>query len=277
MESEEHANIFHYIPSEQLIGELNNDLICFICYGVSFKPIYLKCCEHLICLDCVKQYLRLYNKCPLCKSGIKFDRPSRIIMRLFERLVLKCHKCEVAVEYNNYFPHMVSCTESNYRYCRTCETLYQEEHNCNLIKYGGHSYNQVEAKFFQFLGKKRLIKNNREDSVYEPVLHKHKLIFTNIRWDTAYLRVGWECDYCNALFDKNKGSYFCDDCKIDVCIDCYNKYDKNREKFVHRHELTTLSKYDWKCKDCKKYYEYRISISCEGCDIDTCLNCYIKN
>jgi hypothetical protein len=281
-QNEQDTQLFHYMPAEQVIGEINNDLICFICFGVSYKPIYLKCCEHLICLDCVKQYLRQYKKCPLCKASIKFDRPSRIITRLFEKILFQCPSCSIGVEYKNYFLHMINCNEElkNLGFCKSCERLYIEgTHDCNIIEYGNHNYNPMEAKFFQFLGKKRLLPKGSPQGggVFEPVLHKHRLVFTNIRYETGYIRVGWECDYCNTRYDKNKGSYFCNECSIDICQGCYDKYVNNKEKFIHRHELTALSKYDWKCKVCKKFYEYRISFTCDGCNIDACLNCYIKN
>ena len=277
----ENNKLIHYIPSENIKDDhKNDDLICFVCMGISFKPIYLKCCDHLICFDCVKQYITNYTKCPLCKSNIKFDKPSRIILRMFEKLKFQCKKCELEINYDDYFPHMINCEREYYNnidFCKECKTLYSNLHDCNILYYGNHNLNIIEAKFFIFLSKKRILKRN--NSNISCIIHNHSLNYTNIKPAIAYLRYGWECDTCSSKFDKNVPSYYCVECNIDICKTCIEKLSRSKKKNLDLdiHHLSPDIKYGWKCDLCRKSFEYRMSLSCSECRFYACLNCFIKN
>lgn len=59
----------------QMVERLNNEIKedCIICKGENRKPIFLPCCQNLICSECVISWICNKPNCPLCRSEIKED------------------------------------------------------------------------------------------------------------------------------------------------------------------------------------------------------------
>jgi hypothetical protein len=101
----------------------------------------VKCCERLICSECIKSVLKYAYKCPYCNNqNITIDKPPKIISRLFENLTFKCPNsiCKEKIKYYFYFDHIYNtCNhkDGNSKYCKDCETIVDKEHTCKENKY----------------------------------------------------------------------------------------------------------------------------------------------
>jgi hypothetical protein len=132
----------YIIPVSDLAVVTNvDDLTCIICLNICFKPVMVKCCERLICSECIKSVLKYAYKCPYCNNqNINFDKPPKIISRLFENLIFKCTKtgCQEKIKYYFYFDHMYntcSYKEDKYKFCKDCESIVDKIHTCKDSKY----------------------------------------------------------------------------------------------------------------------------------------------
>jgi hypothetical protein len=56
---------------ERLNLEINSE--CIICNGENKKPIFLPCCQNLICSECILTWICNKPNCPLCRNEIKKD------------------------------------------------------------------------------------------------------------------------------------------------------------------------------------------------------------
>jgi len=139
--------ISYSLPVSQLVKPENiEDLTCYICLGICFRPIILKCCEHLLCMNCAKQFLLKKNFCPYCKeTKLDFSLPSKLVSRFFDNLIFYCPNkkkgCNEQVRYSVYFEHATNCEKSDSQsiydklgFCKKCFILYpkgKETHICN--------------------------------------------------------------------------------------------------------------------------------------------------
>jgi hypothetical protein len=244
-----------HIPSENLL-ELENfksEFTCMICLGVVIKPLMLKCCDHLICTQCMKMYIRSSDttpRCPLCKHSLIYTIPNKILNRLYANLKVECTQCKSSQKMEEYFHHFFNeCKTTEKRYCKKCCEVYcstGEEHQCSVI---------VETK--------------------EPKLHEHNLKFTNLRKHVNYEKLGWICDYCEATYTPDEKSYHCKKCGLDICPICvFYVKDKSKAKNLHFHELALAKAVDWVCNVCKTQRATSYSWSCAACDFDVCLKCF---
>ena len=141
-------NIFNlHIPSENLIEYDNfiSEFTCMICLGIVIKPLQLKCCDHLICFECLKLYIRSScsaPRCPLCKHSLIYTNPSKILMRLYSSLKIKCISCAITLKQEGYFDHVFNqCNNKenkDHNFCKKCCEVYEtletgKEHKCPLL------------------------------------------------------------------------------------------------------------------------------------------------
>jgi hypothetical protein len=50
--------------------------MCCICHGLYVKPVTLPC-MHSYCLDCITEWSRINQCCPICRRQMEFDTASR--------------------------------------------------------------------------------------------------------------------------------------------------------------------------------------------------------
>ncbi len=132
-------NIESYnIPISDLAVTTNvDDLTCIICLNICAKPVMVKCCERLICSNCIKSVLKYSYKCPYCNNvNVSFERPPKIISRLFESLTFKCIRsdCSEKIKYYFYFDHIYNTCKfknNNLLFCKQCEIIAGNNHVCN--------------------------------------------------------------------------------------------------------------------------------------------------
>ncbi len=133
-----------HIPCENILEFENfkSEFTCMICLGLVIKPLMLKCCDHLICTDCLKLYIRASDstpRCPLCKHSLIYTTPNRILNRLYSNLKVKCTQCEATLKMDGYFNHFFNeCSISEKKFCKKCKDIYlvkneNDEHKCATI------------------------------------------------------------------------------------------------------------------------------------------------
>lgn len=145
MEQEINNNqtISYSMPTSDLVLTFNVDeLTCIICLNICFKPIVIVCCDRLICAECVKTMIKHSSKCPYCNNvNINFDKPSKIIYRLFENLLFRCPNkdCKENIKYYFYFDHIYNSCNFNAKkdlaYCKTCHIIHNKKdiHDCKKV------------------------------------------------------------------------------------------------------------------------------------------------
>lgn len=296
--------VSYLIPVNDLSVQTNvEDLTCIICLGICYKPVLITCCERLLCLECTKMMLKMSPnnlKCPYCnEQNIHFEKPSKLIVRLFENLTLYCPNkgkgCKESIKYHFYFDHLYnSC---NYKagneggFCKLCQKIYlinntSDSHQCdveNSLEVDSNS--EIERKLDEMYSNSPSSRNSSNNTntlakgtVYIPRLHVHNLSLTNERLNEGYQQ-GWLCELCNDnIRNPATKSYHCEQCIYDVCEKCC-LYISIRKPNInsHKHELNLeIRDFEWECQVCCNYYYKRRSWYCDLCDFDVCVYCYWK-
>ena len=55
---------------EMLTNRIKNGDICSICFCTQENKTVTKCCKNSFCFECICKWLKIQNKCPLCKTDI---------------------------------------------------------------------------------------------------------------------------------------------------------------------------------------------------------------
>ena len=86
----------------------------------------------------------------------------------------------------------------------------------------------------------------------------------------------WRCNGCASEIIGSY-SYYCFECDLDVCLNCFMKSNgKNPKNNNHPHELSVknLSQTGFGCDSCKsKNDKYMLRFRCNSCDFDICFKC----
>ena len=153
MDDKPENSISYNLQVSQLVKSENvEDLTCLICLGICFRPIILKCCEHLLCLNCAKQFVLKKSFCPYCKNtNLDFSLPSKLVSRFFDNLVFYCpnksNGCSEQIRYSSYFEHITNCNKMDLQsiytklnYCKKFFRMYyrHKDHSC----YDGCSFDK---------------------------------------------------------------------------------------------------------------------------------------
>ena len=153
---------------ENIINKDNKflDLICPICYNVLNDP---KSCSskkncHYFCKQCIDEYLKNNNNCPICKN--KFENKSKNeIENELHKLEFKClfykEGCNKVINYLEYFNHIHTCKYNN-------NLIYE----CKIDK-----YNYLNKEFEKCNNKGN--KEEMRDHFKRCGLIKYKCIFCN--------------------------------------------------------------------------------------------------
>jgi len=99
------------INKDNLITENENnsyDFICPICLNILNNPIF--CLpnnnSHSFCKKCIDEYLKINNKCPICKNIFEYLTNDNVSKEL-NKLKLKClfykEGCTKQINYSEYY------------------------------------------------------------------------------------------------------------------------------------------------------------------------------
>ena len=97
--------------------EVDEELLCSVCGGVLENPMQAMPCEHCFCSECIRQWLKHSQTCPIDRQPISNDtvvKAPRIVRNLIGRLSLTCANkdfgCEAVVRVDNLEGHLLECT-----------------------------------------------------------------------------------------------------------------------------------------------------------------------
>ncbi len=100
------------------------------------------------------------------------------------------------------------------------------------------------------------------------MLHSHPF--------TQSIGNGRKCDNCQAMI--NGPSTQCGQCNINLCLQCANKLMyQNPTSQKHQHPLQLTKRSAFNCDICKKSKTNSVSLFCQPCDFDSCVDCYLSN
>ena len=100
------------INAEQL--SLIEDLIkCPICFNYLNNPYECELCGGLFCEDCIQDWLKTKEKCPMRCPELKIKRADINARKLLNKIILKCQNfpdCKYTASYWELFAHEEKCT-----------------------------------------------------------------------------------------------------------------------------------------------------------------------
>ena len=72
-DSREGRDILQVLNLQDLLSIINkNDKdICPICFNECKSPVKSNACNHIFCFECLRAWLEIKNKCPLCRRFIR--------------------------------------------------------------------------------------------------------------------------------------------------------------------------------------------------------------
>jgi hypothetical protein len=127
-------------------------------------------------------------KCPNCNDlNIKFEKPSKLINRLFENLTFNCTNknkgCTENIKYHFYFEHIFnSCKydQLNLSYCKNCLSLYHKNnqpHICFKEKDDVENISELAKKLNELYLPSNLLSStnggNKKESIVKMTIPKY--------------------------------------------------------------------------------------------------------
>lgn len=114
-------------------GDVDEELVCPICYGVLEDPLQVPVCEHAFCRKCIQEWLQRQNNCPVDRetlSAVQLRQVPRILKNLLSRLTINCdnfsHGCTRQLKLDALPEHLEQC-EHNPKRPLPCES------GCGLV------------------------------------------------------------------------------------------------------------------------------------------------
>ena len=158
-------NILFYSIDDLIDKDKIENLICPICLLILRNPV---CCSdkinsHSFCKDCIDEFLKEKDKCPVCKLLFGYKNNNKIIDKL-NLLSFNCmHKnegCDKILSYSEYLNHINNCKYNNSKY------------ECQIRKY---NYKNKEFEKCGFIGNQEEIKKHFNICAF----NKNKCLFCN--------------------------------------------------------------------------------------------------
>ena len=103
--------ILFYSIDDLINKDKTEDLICPICLLILRNPI---CCSdkinsHSFCKECIDQYLKENNKCPVCKLNFEYKIDNKLndsLNKLSFECLFKKEGCKEILSYTEYLSHI---------------------------------------------------------------------------------------------------------------------------------------------------------------------------
>ena len=142
--------INYYDPNNLINKENVEDLLCPICSYIYNRPesCSYKANSHTFCKDCINNYLKDKNDCPICKLNFGHEIKKEIyneMNKLQFQCTFKNEGCNEIISYNKYLNHVNNCKYIIERY------------ECNIQKY---NYNKKEFEKCGYIGNKKEMENH---------------------------------------------------------------------------------------------------------------------
>ena len=157
--------ILFYSIEDSIDKDKDEDLICPICLQILCNPV---CCSdkinsHSFCKECIDEFLKEKEKCPICKLIFEYKINKNIIDKL-SLLSFYCkfknEGCDKILSYSEYLTHINECKYNNNKY------------ECQISKY---NYENIEFEKCGYIGNKKELKNHFNLCAF----YKMKCLFCN--------------------------------------------------------------------------------------------------
>ena len=104
------------IINREFFSDFDDILTCSLCLGFLIKPLQCISCQNNFCNDCLQTWDKKKDgnpKCPIkCKDSI-FLNNCKSVIKILEKLIIKCHKCLVEVNYQDLVNHLnITCVKN---------------------------------------------------------------------------------------------------------------------------------------------------------------------
>jgi len=269
-------------------------LQCFMCLSLCVQPLYLNCCEQLVCKICLENWTAFKNECPHCKKESPLANvPNRFILRIFDDIEVACRFTEAGCKDKPKYPFL-SSHEENCLYnqnrsveCISCKKMIKVNesagHNCvqhlmEIIQIQNTKIGDLEELTQHIMKKMSEMDfsqtNPRERrELFSTKVHTHRLKYT-------MRNSGYHCNLkCDKRFSIQSTSLCCIECNFDACEECVDLamrcYDRNSE--LHLHILVPSYRQEGmvKCDSCSiQLFGASNTWACRACDFDACFDCY---
>jgi WD40 repeat protein len=107
------------ISTDLLSGNVENahTFLCNICLQILLKPVQCKTCKKEFCNNCITEWQKINNKCPICKHT-GFEEIDPETKEELDQLMFNCPynsiKCQVSMKYSEYLDHIDNCQYGDY-------------------------------------------------------------------------------------------------------------------------------------------------------------------
>lgn len=98
---------------------------CRICLFVSLTPVCCKKCQNVFCKDCITNWSKRNNTCPMRCDKIEIVEDNRHIRKILSAFNYTCNKCLNNVSLDNYWDHIKICKEDLIS-CKGCGILMRD-------------------------------------------------------------------------------------------------------------------------------------------------------
>ena len=156
-------NILFYSIDDLIDKDGIEDLICPICLQILRNPF---CCSekinsHSFCKECIDEFLKEKNKCPVCKLIFEYKNNTNLkdkLNKLSFYCMFKNEGCDKILSDSEYLNHINNCEYSDGKY------------ECQIKKY---NYKNKEFENCGFIGNKEEIKKHFNVCAF----YKNKCLF----------------------------------------------------------------------------------------------------
>jgi hypothetical protein len=102
-------------PCKILNSEGNEDFLeltkCRICLQVSLTPVTCKTCETVFCKECIENWKKKSNTCPMRCQNFEVKEESRLVKNILSKFYFQCEKCHNKIKVDEYEGHLRICSE----------------------------------------------------------------------------------------------------------------------------------------------------------------------
>ena len=208
---------------------------------------------------------------PLEKESLFLDTCSICLKQMSSPAGYKCQICALIIcndcaEYikvnhlsHNKHEHDLSILNEGKCHCNKCKKNVDASNFYLICQKCG--YNLCLNCYYPERNDKSTL--GQED--YTPV-HEHPLELVR---DLNY-------SYCQ-LCEKNiKDGYKCYNCDLVLCQACSKNINSRKaRKELHMHKVFLTIRRNWKCEICSREFKEKISLYCDKCSTDFCIDCFL--
>lgn len=112
-----------------VVDNLQEEIMCSICYCIFEDPMKLDCCDGHLCKKCLENVKMNSRNCPLCRKDNLTAKFSRLMVTILSQYKLFCpaQECNESVPYADFAKHKETCPVLNKKPCQQCNKFYSKD------------------------------------------------------------------------------------------------------------------------------------------------------